>query len=81
MRVIWTETNAAHIAEHGVSREEVEAVFAAPGVRFGDFPGSFRKAAEAEVGGRFLRVIFTESGPGEIYPLTAYQVSRRRRLT
>ncbi len=71
--------NVHHCAAHGVTKEEVEEVFAhatdvdisrSSGLRvvFGDT----RK-------GRHLMVVYEEVDAGTVYPVTAYDVPRRHR--
>jgi hypothetical protein len=44
-------------------------------------PGTYRRIGEGTVEGRLVRVVFAEAGPDEVYPITAYPVSRARRKT
>jgi len=57
------------------------SVFKAEDFRSTPDPGSYRRIGEGTVADRFVRVIFAESGPDEVYPVTAYLVSRSRRQT
>ncbi len=81
MKVIWNETNRSHIARHGVSCAQVEALLVSPDFAVVVLPGTFSLLGEGTVSGRFMRIIFTESEPGEVFPLTAFPVARRRRRT
>ena len=81
VKVIWDETNETHIARHGVSREQVEALMVSADFAVIALSGTFSLLGEGTVAGRFLRIIFMESVPGEVYPLTAYPVARRRSRT
>ena len=71
--------NVRHCADHGVTREEVEDVLANPTdadvsrssgnpVAFGDTRG-----------GRHLMVVYEGVDANTAYPITAYDVPRRRR--
>ena len=84
--IIWDldedpEGNVQHCAEHGVSKEEVEEALASASdadisrssgrpVIFGD-----------TLAGRHLLVVFEEVDEETIYPVTAYEVPRRREKT
>ena len=81
MKVIWNETNRSRIARHGVSSAQVEALLVSPDFAVVALPGTFALLGEGTVSGRFMRIIFMESEPGEVYPLTAFPVARRRRRT
>ena len=81
MKVIWNETNQIHIARHWVSCEQVEALLVSPDFAVIVLPGTVSLLGEGTVSRRFMRVIFIESEPGEVYPLTAYPVARRRGRT
>jgi len=73
------EGNVAHCAEHGVTKEEVEDVI--------------NNATDADVSrssgrpvifgdtraGRHLMVVYEEIDAETIYPVTAYDIPRRRR--
>ncbi len=72
--------NVEHCGEHGVTKDEVEEVL--------------QNATDADISrscgrpvvfgdtstGRHLMVVFEEVEPGTSYPITAYEVPRRRRL-
>ncbi len=79
MKVIWTEQNAAHIARHGIDLVTVETVFAADDTVILAGQPKGRWVAEGTVGGALYRVVFTQSGPDEVYPITAHRISRRRK--
>lgn len=80
------ETGETHIANHGVSEDEVRDVLDQPGE---DRPGSegSRVAIGKTAGGRFLRVIYVpDSKPDSVFVITAYELTgkplqayRRRR--
>jgi uncharacterized DUF497 family protein len=63
-----------HVAEHGVTKEEVEEVLQRPaGIdssRSSDRPIAFGWTNE----GRFLAVVFEEIDRDTAYPVTAYDV-------
>ena len=72
------EGNVQHCAEHGVTKEEVEEVL--------------ENAADSDISrssgrpvifgdtstGRHLMVVYEEVEPDMVYPITAYDVPRRR---
>ena len=78
MRFVWTEQNSAHIAEHGLSRVDVEAVFDAPDAAEMETERAGRWVVEGTVRGRLFRVVYAVTGPGEVYPVTAHRIRRRR---
>ena len=80
-RFVWTERNTRKIEAHGLTRETVEATFAAADASGGDDRTIGRFILEGTVTGRFLRVIYAASSPNEVFVITAYRVSPRRRRT
>ncbi len=66
--------NVQHCAEHGVTTEEVEEVFANPS----DFDLSRSSGRPVVFGdtnaGRHLMVVFEEIDDETVYPITAYDV-------
>lgn len=74
--------NVQHIAEHGVSREEVEEVF-----HDANSTQERSRSSENEITfghtstGRHLAVVWqrVEDDPLMVYPVTAYDVPERRR--
>lgn len=81
MRFVWHAENADHVARHGLSPQEVEAVFDAKDLGIAASGRRGRWIAEGMVAGRALRVAFTLSGPDEAHVITAYPIGRRRRRT
>lgn len=78
MKVIWTAQNTKHVARHEVSPETVEAVFAAEDAEIVEGEPKGRWIIEGTVRGKLLRVVFTMSGPDEVYPITAHRIRRRK---
>ena len=72
--------NVGHCAEHGVTKEEVEEVFQ----NATDADISYSSGLPVVFGdtstGRHLMVVFEEIDADTVYPITAYDVPRRRRL-
>jgi hypothetical protein len=72
--------NVRHCAEHGVAKEEVEEVLESPEdfdlSRSSGCPVFFR----ATRAGRHLMVVCEVIDRDTIYPITAYEVPRRRTL-
>ena len=82
--VIWDldddpDGNVQHCAEHDVTKEEVEEVFEnatdADISRSSGRPVIFGDTSA----GRHLMVVFDEIDDDTVYPVTAYEVPRRRR--
>lgn len=78
MRFVWTGQNSAHVAEHGLSRTDVEAVFDAPDAAEKETERAGRWIVEGTVRGKLLRVVYALTGPEEAYPITAHRIRRRR---
>jgi uncharacterized DUF497 family protein len=70
--------NVQHFAEHGVTKEEVETVF--QNVTDEDFShSSGRPVAFGDTRtGRHLMVVYEEIDAEAVYPITAYDVPRRK---
>lgn len=66
--------NVQHIAEHGISKEEVEEVLENPdGVETSRSSG--RPIAFGETStGRIIAVVYEEIDEATVYPVTAYEV-------
>jgi uncharacterized DUF497 family protein len=82
--IIWDldddpEGNVQHCAEHGVTKEEVEEVIL--NAKDSDISrSSGRPVVFGDTStGRHLMVVYEEVEPDEVYPVTAYDVPRRRR--
>ncbi len=73
--------NVQHCAEHGVTKDEVEEVLQnaedADISRSSGRPVVFGDTSA----GRHLMVVYEEIEPDTVYPITAYEVPRRRRRT
>jgi len=71
--------NVQHCAEHGVAKEEVEEVFQnatdADTSRSSGRPVVFGDT----FAGRHLMMVYEEIDADTVYPVTAYEVPRRRR--
>lgn len=68
------EGNVQHIAEHGISKDEVEEVLENPqGVETSRSSG--RPIAFGETStGRIIAVVYEEIDEDTVYPVTAYEV-------
>ena len=82
--IIWDldddpDGNVQHCEEHGVSKEEVEEVF--ENISDADFSHtSDRPVIFGDTyAGRHVMVVFEVIDADTIYPVTAYEVPRRRR--
>lgn len=71
--------NVKHIAKHGITKDEVEDVFQNPTgtdtSRSSGRPVIFGDTCT----GRHLIVIYEEVGAATVYPITAYEVPKRKR--
>jgi uncharacterized DUF497 family protein len=66
--------NVQHIAEHDVSKEEVEEVLAHPeGIETSRSSGRFIAFGETTTG-RLIAVVYDEIDDAVVYPVTAYEV-------
>jgi uncharacterized DUF497 family protein len=83
--VVWDsdddpDGNVRHCASHGISKNEVEEVLRHPTdadvSRSTGRPIVFGNTAA----GRHLIVVFEYIDPDTVYPITAYEVPRKRRL-
>jgi uncharacterized DUF497 family protein len=79
IQVIWDdddalEGNVRHIAEHGLTMEDVECVLENPTVE--GLSGSTGRPCcfGYTPGGDFIIVIYEQVGKEAVYPLTAYEV-------
>jgi uncharacterized DUF497 family protein len=71
--IIWTDQNQAHIAEHGVSMDEVEQVLQAPQLRTTSRSTGLPIVIGYTAAGRLLAVVFEEIDSATIHPITAYE--------
>jgi len=78
VRFVWTDQNSAHVAEHGLSLADVEAVFDAPDAAEIESERAGRWVVEGTVEGKLFRVIYAQTGPDEVYPISAHRIRRRR---
>ena len=66
--------NVQHIAEHDVTKEEVEDVLALPqGIETSRSSGRFIAFGETTIG-RLIAVVHDEIDKDAVYPVTAYEV-------
>jgi uncharacterized DUF497 family protein len=78
IQVVWDldedeEGNVAHIAEHGLTIEDVEEVLDDPW--FEGVANHGRPCCYGESGGRVVKVVFEWIDAGVVYPVTAYEVT------
>ena len=82
-QIVWDlhddpDGNVQHCAEHGITKEEVEDVLQNPTdsdvSRSSGRPILFGDTST----GRHLAVVYDEIDPDTAYPITAYEVTRRR---
>jgi uncharacterized DUF497 family protein len=79
VRFVWTPANIAHVARHGITPEEVEAVFEAEDLSTGPAARHGRMDASGTISGRTLQVVFAWTAPDEIFVITAHLIDARRR--
>ncbi len=79
LKAIWDldddpEGNVQHIAEHGITKDEVEQVLENPeGIESSRSSG--RPIAFGETStGRIIAVVYEEIDQDTVYPITAYEV-------
>jgi len=66
--------NVQHIAEHDISKEEVEEVLERPdGIERSRSSGLFIAFGETTTG-RMIAVVYEEIDDSAVYPVTAYEV-------
>jgi len=78
--LIWTEENEEHIAEHGVTPQEVEELFFEESPYFRRGPGENLSHVYGRTGaGRYLFVVMVYLGEGKGYVVTARDMDRKER--
>ncbi len=82
--ILWTESDVAHLARHGVTREEVEEVLAAAPVwrRGRIHPQTKRKSVYAlgqTEAGRYLFIVLSPRELGRARCVTAMDMDERAR--
>lgn len=83
-RIIWDldddpNGNVQHCAEHGISKEDVEDVFRNPiDADISRSSGRPVLFGDTRIGKRIM-VVYDEIDKDSVYPVTAYEVPRRRR--
>ncbi|MBI3744852.1 MAG: BrnT family toxin [Chloroflexi bacterium] len=78
-RLHWDERNAAHIAHHNVTKEEVEEVVEGPCTPTDAYGGRTGVVGVAQ-SGRVIAVVLHELGDGVYYMITARDASRQERF-
>ena len=72
--IIWIDENTAHFAEHGLTPEDVDAMFASP-VGTGESRSSGEPALFGYTpSGRYVIVVYSEIDDDTVYPITGYDV-------
>jgi hypothetical protein len=75
--IIWNEEpdgNVAHIAEHGLTPEDVEEVIFNPVDRDVSRSSGFPIVFGFNPSGRYIMVVYEQPDEMTIYPVTAYDV-------
>jgi uncharacterized DUF497 family protein len=78
LSIVWDDSeggNVEHIAEHGLTPDEVEEVLRDPNSKFSrsrrtGLPLAFGYTS----GGRYILVAFEQIDDSTVYPITAYEV-------
>ncbi len=74
---LWTDETIEHVAEHGVSPEELQEVVRDPD-EIGESRSSGRPCCWGETtAGRYLFCVFEKLDDSTIMPITVYEVPRR----
>jgi len=78
LSIVWDDSeggNLEHIAEHGLTSDEVEDVLRDPESKFGRSRQSGLPVAFGYTStGRYIMVAFDEIDEDTVYPITAYDV-------
>lgn len=82
VKFIWLKTNTEHSTRPGhlPDTKAWERVYLDPdGEEFPapDFPDRF--AREAKIDGVTYRIVYARTGPEEVFPITGFRISSRRR--
>ena len=77
-RLVWDPRNVAHIAQHGVTREQVEEACAGRHIDRLAYGGRIMLIG-ATVGGAVIAMVLEPLGDDLYYPVTARPASRRER--
>jgi hypothetical protein len=79
MRIIWDETNTAHIARHKVTPELAEKIIEAGLPSLASIQAKIRYVIEATIGDKHYRLVFDSMDDGcSIYPVTAFPIRNRK---
>ncbi len=77
--LVWDEWNKAHIAEHGVTIEEVEEVCRHEHKTYETYRGRVELEGRTLAGRKLIIILSSEDrnlqsyGPGVYYPITAFE--------
>lgn len=74
LSIIWDDSNTAHIAEHGLTPDDVDAVLAEPESETISHSSGLPLVFGHTPDGRYILVSFVEVDDDTIYPVTAYPV-------
>jgi hypothetical protein len=78
VRFYWFPENVVHVALHGLTTPDVEAIFRAKDFAARQSFPRERLEGEGIVRGKLYRVVYTQPGPDEVYVITAFRTRRRR---
>ena len=78
-KLIWDEWNIAHIARHGVVREEVEQVCKSEFIVRDSYDGRYLIIGFTEVGRMITVILDPEFNEGVYYPISARATAQNER--
>jgi hypothetical protein len=79
MRIVWDAANRAHLAKHGIAPWLAEKIIMAGLSSLKRTDLEFRYVIEATIGGKHYRLVFASSeDKASIYPITAFEVKKRK---
>lgn len=74
------KTGEPHIYEHGVTEREVEQVFEDDPYKTVAREGAYQVSGQTW-GGRYLRIVYREEGPDEVFVIHARDLRKREKRT
>ena len=79
LSIIWDDSNTVHVAEHGLTPDDVDAVLAEPVSETISHSSGLPLVFGYTPDGRYILVSFVEVDEDTIYPVTAYPVPEPKR--
>ena len=78
MRIIWEENNIAHLARHEITPAFAEKIIEEGIDSAAMTETNHRYVREATINNKHYRLICDISNEGSIYPVTAFQIRKRK---